>query len=130
MKMCKGRGMKRLILGLALLGYFGAAYGADWVKIGTSVHGGEAVWAMRAQGANEVWQKIVHSSPQNHGSGVYNKTITLNRINCSQGSDTIIQGSAYLNDTLVNSDPGPFAPFYGAPGTFEAAIINAYCGTK
>ncbi len=120
--------MKRLILGLALLGYFGAAYGADWVKIAWSNSVTE--WAMRARVPGEVWEKLVYNSPQVFGNHEFNKIVTLDEINCSAGSDTTIQATGYLNGAVTYTDPGDPQPRYGAPGTFEAAVINAYCGTK
>lgn len=120
--------MKRIILGLALLGYFGAAYGADWVKIGSG--GGEAAWAMRAQGAGEIWEKLEYSSPHEVGTLEYNKEVSLDEINCSAGSDTTLQDTFYLNGAVTSAGPGNGQTIYGEPGTFEAAMINAACGTK
>ena len=117
--------MKRWIIGAALLGYIGAAYGAGWVEIASSP--GQTEWAMRAQAPEEVWEKFTYNSPQAAVGFVYNQEVSLDKINCSQGSVTKIQGSYYINGSAVWSSSPPLRPFYAPPGTFAAALISDFC---
>jgi hypothetical protein len=120
--------MKRLIVGLALVGYFGAAYGADWVKIAQS--NSRSAWIMPARVPGEIWEMFKLSNPQAWRYGAYNKLVSLDVINCSTGSYTGIQETVYLNGVVTDSTTVSLPPKYGAPGTFGGDIINAYCGTK
>ncbi|WP_437557326.1 hypothetical protein [Acidithiobacillus sulfuriphilus] len=120
--------MKRIIVGLAVLGYLGAAYGADWVEIAQSTS--QTEWIMPARVPGEIWEMLKFSGPQVLGNTEYNKLVSLDTINCSAGSDTVIQLNYYLNGAVTYAGAANPSPQYGAPGTFEAATINAYCGTK
>jgi hypothetical protein len=122
--------MKRWILGAVLFGIATGAYGADWIKVVSSPNGTMTLWAMRAQEAGELWEKEVYASPQAADGVLYNKTITLNEINCSQGSGLIIQATGYLDDKETITSSSGFTPYYAAPGTISSAVIDAYCGTK
>lgn len=118
--------MKQWMVGAALLGCFGTAYGAGWVEIASSP--GQTEWAMRAQGPEEVWDKFTYNSPQSAVGFVYNQEVSLVKINCSQRSDTKIQGTYYLNGSPVWSTTPPLRPFYAPPGTFGGALIGIICG--
>jgi len=122
--------MKGWILGAALLCIATGANGADWIKVASSRNGTMTSWAMPAQAAGEIWEKLVFGSPQDDDGVLYNKQISLNEINCSQDSDLTIQLTSYLDGNVVSTFSGGFKPIYGAPGSVEAAVIEAYCGTK
>lgn len=95
--------MKRWIMGAALLCIATGANGAGWIKLGHSADYTEILWVMPARVAGEVWEKLVYSSPQEVDGLVYNKEISLYKINCSQDSELPIQGSFYLDGKAVSA---------------------------
>ena len=73
--------------------------------------------------------KTKFDSPQNDGN-IYNKIVSLDRINCASHSEKTVQETDYMDGTVTYAGPGYPLPEYGTPGTFGAAIIDVACGTK
>lgn len=119
--------MKRLIVWLALLGYVGAAYGADWVEFFTA-NDGTIGWVAPADVPGEYWTKTRFGYPQRRDGRLYNETLALNLVYCSNGSFSGVQINTYMDHVLVSSGPLHGTPKYGAPGTFGGALIETICG--
>ena len=119
--------MKRLILGLTLLGYFGAAYSTDWVEFFTA-NDGTTGWVAKADVPGEYWTKTRFGYPQRRDGRLYNETLALSRVYCSNGSFSGVQINSYMDHVLVSSEPLQGTPTYGAPGTFGGALIGTICG--
>ena len=127
-----GGSMKKLrlaVLALLLAGTAANAYAAQWVKLAWS--NGETEWAMQATSPGEFWVKLKCDHRQEVGAHFYDEIVSLDKINCTTGLIRDIQETDYLHGTdTYSGGRGSREAFYGAPGTFGAALIKAVCGAK
>lgn len=121
--------MRLAVLALLLAGTTANAYAAQWVKL--AWNNGETELAQRATSPGVFWVKLKYDHRQKVGAHFYDEVVSLNKINCTTGSIRDIQETDYLHGAVTYSGGrGSGEAFYGAPGTFGAALTKAACGAK